>query len=647
MPGFRHMSVQNGSADRPIDLDDVTATAQAFTGLELCDDLGDELEDTHFSANVPQTVQRNGPIQYPKISITNFRLDNGEIVVVNDCVEFQRMDSSDSVNESDFLKIHDIVFDTTESDGGAPPIVFFRGLRFRRSKHYRGIVTTAWLNEVFCDMDIDINDPRPEEVQGQIEVDARTVMKKRDLVITTRPYPLESWRHGDDAVYYRKNNNDDRHYITHFARLTARFTRINLYKNASQRQVQSVRPLGGSFRSILEIARTIVSQRSSYIFLDVFCGAGGASAGARAAGYTIMGGVDIDATKIESFKANFPSSQHYCMDVSEFIQRFAEQHKGQIDHVHMSPPCQYFSPAHTREGRHDDKNTAAIFSVGMLIKAIEPRIVTLEETAGLMNRHLDYFKSLVAQIHDSGYDVQWRRENLAEFGLPQQSRPRLLMVAVKHGATMPSWPAPTHGEAGSGLRTLVSIDQAIRGIPRGDSLSTHEPARNMPVADRSRGLRSCMTTSGPDANYDQHRQFTIREAACLQGFPMRHQFAGSKTEIRVQIGNAFPPVAAKALFLACIGVLKSRPDEEPAACLGGRNVIDLTSDDENTSPKKKRCLPVTPHRGNASSSQLMRGHDQDHFHISPPHRPESAPLDRTRTKRTGAKLSDAIIIGYD
>ena len=42
------------------------------------------------------------------------------------------------------------------------------------------------------------------------------------------------------------------------------------------------------------------------------------------------------------------------------------------------------------------------------------------------------------------------------------------------------------------------------------------------------------------------RSFTLRELACLQGFPLEHQFDPRRA--RIQIGNAVPPNVAKVFF---------------------------------------------------------------------------------------------------
>lgn len=69
----------------------------------------------------------------------------------------------------------------------------------------------------------------------------------------------------------------------------------------------------------------------------------------------------------------------------------------------------------------------------------------------------------------------------------------------------------------------------------------------MPPYDGNIILPRAMTCSGGQ-NYHPSglRDFTIREYASLQGFPLNHRFIGSY--VKKQIGNAVPPSVAKILF---------------------------------------------------------------------------------------------------
>ena len=50
----------------------------------------------------------------------------------------------------------------------------------------------------------------------------------------------------------------------------------------------------------------------------------------------------------------------------------------------------------------------------------------------------------------------------------------------------------------------------------------------------------------------QHRGLSVREAARIQSFPDDFKFFGPISHIQQQIGNAVPPLLAKAVFLKII-----------------------------------------------------------------------------------------------
>ena len=82
----------------------------------------------------------------------------------------------------------------------------------------------------------------------------------------------------------------------------------------------------------------------------MFCGIGGASAGARSAGLDVALGVDSHAQRLGVFKLNFPEAESVCGQLavpnSVFTEAMlrAKLPKGEF-HVHFSPPCQELSVA--------------------------------------------------------------------------------------------------------------------------------------------------------------------------------------------------------------------------------------------------------------------------------------------------------------
>lgn len=101
------------------------------------------------------------------------------------------------------------------------------------------------------------------------------------------------------------------------------------------------------------------------------------------------------------------------------------------------------------------------------------------------------------------------------------------------------------------------MNEAIASIPFDPLL--HDP-RNMPRRnevpyDGKFPLKSTITChSGASYHPSGTRSFTLREIACLQGFPLEHRFG--KVGVREQIGNAFPPVVAKVFFESIIQALR-------------------------------------------------------------------------------------------
>lgn len=251
-----------------------------------------------------------------------------------------------------------------------------------------------------------------------------------------------------------------------------------------------------------------------------------------------------------SYRRNFPNTRLYNDHIMDFVNN---NETCRVDILHISPPCQFFSPAHTHQGQNDEANTAALLVCADLIKKMRPRLVTLEQTHGLTHeRHAPFFNALIQAFTSNKYSVQWRVVPLVSYGLPQ-NRKRLIMIGAAPGSPLPSWPPATHG-LGVGMKPYVTESKAIDRMPRHVSLHDIRSVRRVNGGVPRRPdvpLPRTITCGGVDGmvHYSGLRDYTPRELACLQGFPMHHVFEGdSRGAIKKQIGNAFPPCVVRVIY---------------------------------------------------------------------------------------------------
>ncbi|KAJ5166319.1 uncharacterized protein N7482_005100 [Penicillium canariense] len=310
------------------------------------------------------------------------------------------------------------------------------------------------------------------------------------------------------------------------------------------------------------------TEGRAYTFGDAYCGAGGTSCGAQQAGLRVLWACDLDKQATETYALNFTDVDIWRCQFHDFLTNSRQY--SQVDIAHCSPPCQTWSPAHTMTSKQDDDNSACVFSAGNLLDHARPRILTMEETAGLAERYKEVFYRVIMDLIEAGYSVRWAVLDVLQYGVPQ-TRKRLIIFAAGPGETLPKFPEPTHDLPGSGCLPVQTIEDVIKDIPLG--APNHEEEEIQELLDRwqrnghkaeydGRMPAKTLTCSGGEANYHPSgkRAFSCREVACLQTFPMDFMF--STSGVRKQIGNAVPPILAKALYVAIVESLKATDARE-------------------------------------------------------------------------------------
>lgn len=251
--------------------------------------------------------------------------------------------------------------------------------------------------------------------------------------------------------------------------------------------------------------------------------------------------------------------------------------------MHVSFPCQGHS--HMNRGQDPERdiaNNALVLCLGQLLVRCRPRVLTLEQTNGILTKNNGwFFRSIVHQLTRAGYSASWQVLNLAEYGLAQARR-RLIIMSVCPGQKMPMWPARTHGQNYSlRLQPFMTTNQAIANIPpeakHHDVAASRIPGVPQPRAHRAtevptsmtgpRGgrrlvvpgnepLRALIMTSGVQGLHPSgSRYFTVREQMRLQGFDDWHELCGRRTEMCRQVGNAVPPLFMAQLYREVVKAL--------------------------------------------------------------------------------------------
>ncbi|KAK0128323.1 hypothetical protein ONS95_000298 [Cadophora gregata] len=297
---------------------------------------------------------------------------------------------------------------------------------------------------------------------------------------------------------------------------------------------------------------------STYTYGDAFCGAGGTTRGAVSSALQVLWGLDVDKNASKTWKENFPNATHYEMWAHDLVANINANRHLFVDILHLSPPCQVFSPVHTRVGKNDQQNFDSLFACDALVHNSRPRIITLEQTFGILHPKFEAaFNSLIQIFTSYGYSVSYQIVQFQNYGLAQTRR-RLIIIAACPGETLPEVPHYTHSKDTSPLKPLTSVRSVLNSIPavcpNHDLEAAFVRGTNRPAWDASCAIPTITCNGGTRGHPDGKRGFTERELAALQSFPNHHVFHGAS--IKKQIGNAVPPLIAEILFKAIIKHLK-------------------------------------------------------------------------------------------
>lgn len=575
--------------------------------IDLTDD-GDDDEDAESQFQDGPTARDQGRILHEYVLDDGFLLQPGMTIELKDAV---------GSFEIQFLRIESII-----QPQGRPDAIF-RGWGFARTRQLEGLLPCK-LNEVVMVAEISSSDQEAWRKQALIDVPGHAFKCVRVLRITNTPYPEHRYG-GDDAARGRK-------WVEDWGPLVCRYRYDIITHSASHKVGELVKKPyewalvrinegeadpaftipdawnlnrwrpgnipGGSYNPNCSgrqnrIRAATLSPGQRYTVGDVFAGAGGASRGIERAGAHLLFAVDHWNHAAETLASNFPNSDIHETDVTTFIND--ERIRYTVDILHLSPPCQFWSPAHTVAGKNDEANIDVLFSCGPLIKKFRPRLFTLEQTFGILSpKFKEFFNTLISGFTSLGYSVRWKVAPLANYGVPQL-RKRLLMVGAAPGGKLPRFPPPTHSKDGSGgLQPWATPGSVLAPLSNLQGHELHRPEHSKrydppkPSWDPNRLARTITTSGGQNYHWDGERDFTLLEYAVLQGFPKWHKFKGNYK--KKQIGNAFAPSVVKVLYKHLTAFLLEQDGFDPSARAPSELPPDLSSSPSSANDDELICL---------------------------------------------------------
>jgi DNA (cytosine-5)-methyltransferase 1 len=338
--------------------------------------------------------------------------------------------------------------------------------------------------------------------------------------------------------------------------------------------------------------------------IEVFSGAGGMSVGARLAGIEIKLAIEIDQHAAYTYSLNHKNTTVLNKDIRKI--RSLDINAGKHSTILFGgPPCQGFSLSNQKTRNIENENNWLFSEYMRIARLWKPEWVVLENVSGLLLTEQGFFLDKILQkLKTLGYSTNFKLLNASDYGVPQR-RERLFIVGNLHGVDF-TFPKPigkkiTVKEALSDLPKLEngsleyelpykknkvsSYAKKMRGglrssknhyvtknselvlnryqhIPQGGNWSSIPERLLRNYTDFTRchgGIYHRLKENEPSVvigNYRknmlihprEHRGLSVREAARLQSFPDSFEFFGYLTHQQQQVGNAVPPMLAKAVF---------------------------------------------------------------------------------------------------
>jgi DNA (cytosine-5)-methyltransferase 1 len=216
--------------------------------------------------------------------------------------------------------------------------------------------------------------------------------------------------------------------------------------------------------------------------LDLFCGGGGGSWGAQAAGADIICGIDAAPFAIATYKRNFPRAKAVEMMLDEGSRPSDIPRLGKIDLLLASPECTNHTCARGSRTRDEMSRLTARYVLNFA-RDLVPRWVVVENVLNMKN--WDGYLPLIDELQELGYYVLPQQLDASRLGVPQK-RQRLFLLCDREAVPGPvplrtgkpktgesvvdmsgGWKSRPVGPGTHAKPTLERIERGIAALGRG------------------------------------------------------------------------------------------------------------------------------------------------------------------------------------
>ena len=299
---------------------------------------------------------------------------------------------------------------------------------------------------------------------------------------------------------------------------------------------------------------------------SLFCGCGGTDVGLLG-NFNFLGkhydsnsmeivyANDIDDNACNIFKKNFkivPDNRDIREVKSDEIPEF--------DILTGGFPCQSFSIIAQNPKRLGvkDERGKLFFEMCRILRERQPKCFIAENVKGILTANKrSAFPLIIKEFEDSGYDVQYKVLNSADYGVPQK-RERVIIVGFRKDLHVAfGFPSEKIEEEQNyaALRDVIEkdvdekyyfSDRAVAGMMKKRETMNKGRAQDINKPCNTVGAHlakvSLNSTDPVLMQNDRYRRFTAREVARIQSFPDEFELVGSEAAQYRALGNAIPPV---------------------------------------------------------------------------------------------------------